>query len=194
MAGISSKALNEFVENKRKFQQYELNSSLDINLCESFYRLFDHQVGRFVQSDPKPNEKLSLYSSFENNPIRNIDILGDTTIVPIPISQKAMPAVYQNHLNYIKKHPKELKSFFGFPTLLFDYEPDRKQHAKNRAANKAANPINNKDPKMEEDEVAPASTKQGGCKRSSSSCTCGTEFSSWRNVRCSNKVSSFERW
>ncbi len=83
MAGISSKAL-AFGDpvNKLKFQGYEHNPGLDINLYESFFRTFDSQIGRFLQIDPKPNEYESPYASFGNNPIKNVDILGDTTIIP----------------------------------------------------------------------------------------------------------------
>jgi RHS repeat-associated protein len=77
MAGISSKAAN-MVENKTKYQQYELNTDFDINLYESFYRSHDPQLGRFWQIDPKPNEFESPYAAMGNNPISNIDILGDT--------------------------------------------------------------------------------------------------------------------
>lgn len=80
MAGISSKALNGVAENKKKYQQYELNNDFDINLYESFYRTHDLQLGRFWQLDPRPNEMASLYSSMYNNPISNHDPLGDTSI------------------------------------------------------------------------------------------------------------------
>ena len=79
MAGISSKSVGD-VENKKKYQQYEFNSDFDINLYESFYRSLDPQLGRFRQQDPKPvYEMEGLYNSMNNNPISNIDILGDIT-------------------------------------------------------------------------------------------------------------------
>ena len=85
MAGISSKAAGG-VENKKKYQQYELNSDFDINLYESFYRSHDPQLGRWWQIDPKPADFESPYAAMGNNPIKNIDILGDT--------------VYSRHASY----------------------------------------------------------------------------------------------
>ena len=77
MAGISSKALNGIAENKKKYQGYEFNSDFDLNLYESFYRTHDPQLGRFWQIDPKPYFPESPYVAMGNNPIKNIDILGD---------------------------------------------------------------------------------------------------------------------
>ena len=79
MAGISSKALNGAPENKKKYQQYELNSDFDINLYETFFRSHDPQLGRFLQLDPKPRDYESPYAAMGNNPILNFDLLGDTT-------------------------------------------------------------------------------------------------------------------
>jgi len=80
MAGINSKALElGSPQNKKKYQNYELNSDFDINLYESFYRTHDPQIGRFLQIDPKAIDELSPFASMANNPIRNTDILGDTT-------------------------------------------------------------------------------------------------------------------
>jgi RHS repeat-associated protein len=82
MQGISStwfKGANYF-ENKKKYQQYEFNEDLDVNVFESFYRSHDPQTGRFMQLDPKPIfEMEGLYNAMGNNPISNIDILGDIT-------------------------------------------------------------------------------------------------------------------
>ena len=78
MAGISSKALkNSYLENKKKYQQYEFTGDFDINVYESFYRTQDPQLGRFLQLDPKPTDYESLYVSMGNNPINNFDVLGD---------------------------------------------------------------------------------------------------------------------
>ena len=79
MAGISSKAAGS-LENKRKWNAgSELNSDFDINLYETFYRSLDPQLGRFWQIDPEieAQESYSPYESMGNNPISNVDPLGD---------------------------------------------------------------------------------------------------------------------
>jgi RHS repeat-associated protein len=79
MAGISSKAAGK-MDNKYEYKFYELNTDFDLNLYESFYRSQDPQIGRFLQIDPNPIISMEgLYNSMGNNPISNIDILGDIT-------------------------------------------------------------------------------------------------------------------
>ena len=77
MAGISSKSIGS-IENKMKYNGYELNKDFDINFNESFYRLHDPQLGRFWQADPRPNMFESLYAAMGNNPALNYDVLGDS--------------------------------------------------------------------------------------------------------------------
>ena len=63
--------------NKRKYNNYEFNTDFDINLYESFYRSHDPQIGRFCQIDPKPKAIESPYIAMGDNPIKNMDLLGD---------------------------------------------------------------------------------------------------------------------
>lgn len=79
-AGISSEALGSLENKKSKYNGYEYNTDFNINLYESFYRSHDPQIGRFLQPDPKPTDMESLYTAMGNNPIKNTDLLGDTTI------------------------------------------------------------------------------------------------------------------
>lgn len=79
MSGISSKAAGG-IENKKKFNGIEYNTDFDINTYDAFYRNLDPQIGRFLQLDPKPTDMESLYAAMGNNPIKNTDFLGDTTI------------------------------------------------------------------------------------------------------------------
>jgi RHS repeat-associated protein len=83
MAGISSQALNfGQPDNKRQFNGIEHTTDLDLNQYDAFYRTLDPQTGRFLQIDPKIEsaEGWSPYSAMLDNPIKNVDPLGDSTI------------------------------------------------------------------------------------------------------------------
>lgn len=77
MAGISSKAAGK-LENKIKYQQYELNSDFDLNQYESFYRTYDPQIGRFNQIDPLTElaQSWTAYRYCFNNPLNYQDPSG----------------------------------------------------------------------------------------------------------------------
>jgi RHS repeat-associated protein len=76
MDGISSQAAGR-VENKKKYQKYEVNNDFDLNTYEAFYRTHDPQIGRWWQIDPKPTVSESPYVVMGDNPISGIDVLGD---------------------------------------------------------------------------------------------------------------------
>jgi len=81
MSGISSKALSfGNPTNKYKFNGIEENTDFNLNIYDAFYRNLDPQIGRFWQIDPKPQHGESPFAAMNNNPILNIDPLGDTTI------------------------------------------------------------------------------------------------------------------
>ena len=80
MAGISSKALN-FGDpiNRKRYNGIEETRDLDLNQYDAFYRNLDPQIGRWWQIDPHADDlkSYSPYESVGNNPISDIDPLGD---------------------------------------------------------------------------------------------------------------------
>ncbi len=85
MAGISSKALKSaYVQNKRLFnegneiQNNEFSDGNGLELYDATYRMYDAQIGRFLQIDPLTDLSLdwSGYVFSSNNPITRNDPLG----------------------------------------------------------------------------------------------------------------------
>ena len=75
----TSKFVNNSKISNYKFNGIEKQEEANIYLAK--FRGLDSQIGRWTQIDPKPDLSMSLYSSMNNNPIRNADPLGDTVIV-----------------------------------------------------------------------------------------------------------------
>ncbi|MBV7531761.1 RHS repeat domain-containing protein [Chitinophaga sp. sic0106] len=126
---------------------------------------YDPRIGRRWNLDPKAIVGISLYATFNNSPILYTDPLGDTT-VPIPIFESIWPDIYRNHLKYIAKWPLEASvDNKGLIHLNFHYDPSKSRNEARRMANELAHPIFNPNPLFfEEDEVAPASTYEGGAR------------------------------
>jgi len=80
MAGISSNALkgSQYSKNRKEYNGIEHTTDFDLNQYDAFYRNLDPQIGRWWQIDPKPNLAESPYASMGNNPISQMDPLGDT--------------------------------------------------------------------------------------------------------------------
>jgi RHS repeat-associated protein len=82
MSGISSKAAGK-VENKYKYggkelQDKEFSDGSGLALLDFGARMYDNQLGRFMQIDPLGEKYLTLspYNYTGNNPIRNVEIQG----------------------------------------------------------------------------------------------------------------------
>ena len=84
MAGINSSAAkgNSYSPNRKQFNGIEHTTDFDLNQYDAFFRSMDPQIGRWWQIDPRPNVSITPYAMMENNPIFNIDPLGDTIILP----------------------------------------------------------------------------------------------------------------
>ena len=86
MAGISSKALNNAIENKYRFnsgnelQNKEFGDGSGLDWYDATFRGYDPQIGRFMQVDPLADwlANQSPYSFAYNNPILFNDPLGLT--------------------------------------------------------------------------------------------------------------------
>jgi len=81
MAGISANALNgtNYPKNRKEYNGIEHTVDLELNQYDAFYRTLDPQIGRFWQVDPQADalESYSPYESMGNNPIAQVDPLGD---------------------------------------------------------------------------------------------------------------------
>ncbi|HMR85489.1 MAG TPA: RHS repeat-associated core domain-containing protein [Niabella sp.] len=83
MEGISSKALNEIVENKVKFQNQEFatkefSDDSGLDMYEFKYRMHDPRIGRFWQIDPLSDDYRynSTYAFSENRVTSGVELEG----------------------------------------------------------------------------------------------------------------------
>jgi RHS repeat-associated protein len=87
MAGISSRALNGAVENRTGFngnelQNKEFSDGSGLDSYDFNARIYDQQLGRFIQIDPlfeEDQESFNPYHFSFNNPIRFADADGRST-------------------------------------------------------------------------------------------------------------------
>ena len=127
MAGISSKAANSLQNNKLFNAGSELNS--DLNLYETDFRLYDPQIGRFVQSDELAEEfeNWSPYVFANDNPILLNDPTGlapDTTWRTLAVVT-INPPTRNNKQGYsmVNNPGVSLKKTFDQNTLGVQYNP-----------------------------------------------------------------------
>jgi RHS repeat-associated protein len=108
LAGISSQALSFGKENKYKFNGIEQNNDFDLNMYDAFYRNLDPQIGRFWQIDPKTNWDESPYVSMGNNPVKNMDWLGDYFTWANSTVEDTYKRLRQENCNRLEGYMKEL--------------------------------------------------------------------------------------
>lgn len=108
MAGISSKAMGK-LDNKYKFNDgTELNSTFDIGLYETPFRLYDPQIGRFIQIDELAEgfDEWSPYTFALNNPILINDPTGLDTLTRKtnldPVVVVGRTSTYRLYLNRLR--------------------------------------------------------------------------------------------
>jgi RHS repeat-associated protein len=85
MAGISSSAITTAAPNKYKanggaeYADEEWNNGSGLQMYETFYRSYNAQTGRFMQTDPlaESSMNLSAYTFSTNNPAMFTDFFGD---------------------------------------------------------------------------------------------------------------------
>lgn len=139
MSGISSKAAGK-LENRYKYNGgTERNVDFDINLDETDFRLYDAQIGKFLQIDPLVDffESYSPYTYVVDNPISYADPLGLSVEKP-KVQKPTLPEV----IVVSHKHPKKNPLSAGtVPGKLPNIKPKVELVHSDNLANKSAQPF-----------------------------------------------------
>jgi RHS repeat-associated protein len=100
----SSYSRENSVNNPYQFNGIEAQDEIDLNVLQALYRTMDQSIGRWWQIDPKAVEWESPYSTMSNNPIFNVDPLGDTTFVYNNRGQfmHKIDDEYENQAHFVK--------------------------------------------------------------------------------------------
>lgn len=105
-------------QNKYLFNGIERQTDLNLGWDLAEYRSYSPELGRWHQIDPKTSERESPYVGFANNPIINVDPLGDTA--KAYLDKRDGQITYKTDEVVIKTEPfteeekKEFDKKFGF--------------------------------------------------------------------------------
>lgn len=145
MSGMSSKALNTTLENKKKFVSQELDDDFGLNWYQFRFRNHDPQIGRFVQIDPLAAQYVnnSTYAYAENDIIRAIDLEGlEKYIVTfrafIPHEKVRNPDPTRNDKHFAGDNRHEYQAYASnyrtSQSVMVDFDNDKMSLLQNYAA------------------------------------------------------------
>jgi hypothetical protein len=77
--GMPGRKYDNGTEYRYGFNKQEKSDEIAIGLTTALYWEYDSRIGRRWNIDPKPTIGMSDYSTFNNNPNSNSDVLGDST-------------------------------------------------------------------------------------------------------------------
>jgi RHS repeat-associated protein len=125
---LSTQAIKQpYNQNRYKFNGIEYDTAFGLDYYEARFRDYDPQIGRFTQIDPKveSTEGWSVYSAMLNNPVKNIDPLGDSSKIGDWLDahnigfREPTSEQWQNHpvQSAVSEAGYAIANFFGLTTL-----------------------------------------------------------------------------
>jgi len=103
-------------DNKYQFNSIEFNEDFGLNIYTAEFRGYDPAIGRWWQIDPKYSYPISPYSGFGNNPIRYMDMLGDTLRGANEKSAQRALSIIRNTFNSMGKSGNTVAKLFQLGT------------------------------------------------------------------------------
>lgn len=127
MAGISSKALNGILENKKQkfqgqeFSHNEFSDGSGLDMYEFKWRMHDPQTGRFWQIDPLAEKYVhnSTYAFSENKVIAHVELEGLEAVEAYLVTHYNKDGSMEMEYLERKTHPLDARPQFGTTGTLF---------------------------------------------------------------------------